>query len=168
LRLVTHFLEIPSPGKSPASWVHAGLWVGPCGLTLALFGPALANPSTTGPTWANPSPIRASGPTRAIRNPSLLGSLGLRGLTLALLGSLELTLAEPTWGGLLGLRELATTTYAAVGNTECGVHLLYVCTFSITPALSHTTPSAYLIAAHDEHYTVATKTSCHFKRTPII
>jgi len=94
---------------------------------------------------------------RASRNPSLLGSLGLRGLTLALLGSLELTLAEPTWGGLLGLRELATTTYAAVGNTECGVHLLYVCTFSITPALSHTTPSAYLIAAHDEHYTVATK-----------
>ena len=57
--------------------------LGPRGLTLALFGPALANPSTTGPTWANPSPIRASGPMRASRNPSLLGSLGLRGLTLA-------------------------------------------------------------------------------------
>jgi len=41
------------------------------GLTLALFGPlrpTLANPSTDGPSWANPSPIRASGPTWA--NPS--------------------------------------------------------------------------------------------------
>jgi len=75
----------------------------------------LANPSTTGPTWANPSPIRASGPTRASRNPSLLGSLGLRGLTLALLGSLELTLAGPTWGGPLGLRGL---TLAHAGGTK--------------------------------------------------
>ena len=83
------------------------------GLTLALFGPTLANPSTTGPTWA-------------IRNPSLFGPLGLRGLTLALLGSLELMWANPspgpTWPssnpsllGSLGLRGLTLALFVSLG-----------------------------------------------------
>jgi len=86
--------------------------------------------------------------------PSVMGvlaysGLGLRGLTLAHAGHPQPWEIPGVMGKSesTGLTSLPPTTYAAVGNTQCRVHLLYVCTFSITPALSHTTPSTYLIAS---------------------
>ena len=115
--ILTHFLEIPSPGKSPALWVKAKVRTAP----KEGWVPPLTKPFGT---YSN----------RYYHNVVFRWQTRL-----------------PRCPPASFLPPYPPTTYAAVGNTECGVHLLYVCTFSITPALSHTTPSAYLIDAHDEH-----------------